>query len=108
MACPTRKHSANKIRNRSINHTSPRMAIYSYSMTDETEEFSIMGVSEDGEQITLSDNSIWNIRPGDISKSACWYETQRVLVEGTTNKAYPYKFTNLDTAGPDVCAAKLA
>ncbi len=77
-------------------------------MTDETEEFSIMDVSEDGEQITLSDNSTWSIRPGDISKSACWYETQRVLVEATTSKAYPYKLTNLDTAGPDICAAKLA
>ncbi len=77
-------------------------------MTDETEEFSILKVSEDGLQIILHNTSIWDIRPKDIGKSACWYETQRVLVEKTTNKAYPYKLTNLDTAGPEVCAAKLA
>jgi len=75
-------------------------------MTNETEEFLIIEVSEDGEQITLSDNTVCSIHPKDIGKSACWYESQTVNITETTSKAYPYKLTNLDTS--DSCKAKLA
>jgi len=75
-------------------------------MTNETEEFFITDMSEDGEQITLSDNTVCSIHPKDTGKSACWHEGQTISITETTSKAYPYKLTNLDTA--DSCKSKLA
>jgi len=75
-------------------------------MTNETEEYLITDIPEDGKQITLSDHTVCSIHPKDIGKSACWYEGQTISITVTTSKAYPYKLTNLDTA--DSCKAKLA
>jgi len=71
-------------------------------------ELSIESIDEDELLVTLIDESLWNIKPGDISKIATWYETQRIVVSKNDNDVYPYLLTNFDTAAPDKVEASIA
>jgi hypothetical protein len=62
-------------------------------------ETTILEVSNDGLELTLMDGSHWSIDPGDVSKTSCWYPTQRIMIER-------HSLINLDTAGPDKVRAK--
>ncbi|MFH1994291.1 MAG: hypothetical protein ABIJ24_01140 [Nitrospinota bacterium] len=65
-------------------------------------EYSILKVSKYGDKVTLNDNSKWSISPGDSTKCACWYPTQRIIIKETTDHVYEYQLVNLDTSNPDV------
>lgn len=68
-------------------------------------ETSILEVNEDGLEVSLIDGSNWQINPGDISKTICWYATQRIKIEENVNEAYSHTLINLDTAAPDKAKA---
>jgi hypothetical protein len=70
-------------------------------------EHHIVNVRKYGMVVQLDDGSQWDIPPGDSTLAACWYATQRVVVEESENNPYPYKLTNLDTSTPDVVKANL-
>ena len=65
----------------------------------------IIETLEDGLLIRLSDGSRWAINPGDLSKTALWYETQRVVVKEIDGPVYRYVLVNLDTSAPDEAKA---
>ena len=65
----------------------------------------IIEVLEDGLLIELDDGSRWAIKPGDIGKTAVWYETQRIVVEENDSSVYPYKLKNLDTSTQETVEA---
>lgn len=69
------------------------------------QEHRIMEVKKDGQRLELDDLSRWDIPPGPSTKVACWYSTQRVLVEESEGDAY-YILTNLDTPGRDTVRAR--
>jgi len=49
----------------------------------------ILEVNQDGLEVSLMDGSTWLISPGDSTKSACWYPTQRIKIE---KRSRCYKF----------------
>ena len=57
----------------------------------------IIDVDDDGQTIELEDGSTWNVSLGDNTISICWYATQRIIVEESGDKSYPYRLCNLDT-----------
>src|SRR5574337_367103 len=59
------------------------------------EEQTIRSVSKNGITVTLSDGSRWRINVGDISKTVCWYATQRVTVEECDDGVHPYELHNI-------------
>jgi hypothetical protein len=66
----------------------------------QADNLTVRRISKDLFKVTLSDGSRWKVREGDISKTACWYETQRITVlenEGPDAFLYPYRLKNLDT-----------
>lgn len=70
-------------------------------------DFSVMEVRNGGLNVVLSDLSEWDINPGDSTKTACWYSTQRIILEKSeTDSFYSYVLTNLDTATPDKARAR--
>jgi hypothetical protein len=70
-------------------------------------EHHIANVRKYGMVVRLDDGSEWDVPPGDSTIAACWYETQRVVVEESEHDLYPYKLTNLNTSTPDVIKANL-
>jgi hypothetical protein len=67
----------------------------------------IVRVEDDGQTLELDDGSTWNVPVGDNTISICWYETQRIVVEKSADKNYPYRLRNLDTSGDVVKAMRL-
>ena len=68
---------------------------------------SVMEIRNGGLEVVLSDLSEWDINPGDSTKTACWYPTQRITLERSeTEGFYSYILTNLDTATPDKARAR--
>jgi hypothetical protein len=57
-------------------------------------ETTILEVSDDGLEISLTDGSKWRVNPGDVSITSCWYPTQRIRIER-------HILINLNTSGPD-------
>jgi len=70
------------------------------------EELSVMRISKSGETVTLSDGSRWRVSAGDVTKTLCWYATQRIVVEGCDDAVHQYELRNLDTEA-DVAKASL-
>lgn len=66
----------------------------------------IVEVEDDGQTVELDDGSTWNVPLGDNTISICWYETQRIVVEESGDKDYPYRLRNLDTSGDVVKAIR--
>jgi hypothetical protein len=66
----------------------------------------IVEVDDDGQTVELDDGSTWNVPLGDNTISICWYETQRIVVEESGDKDYPYRLRNLDTSGDMVKAIR--
>lgn len=62
-------------------------------------EANILEVNNNGLEISLMDGSRWQIDAGDISKTVCWYPTQRIKIEKKHDGNYV--LVNLDTATPD-------
>ncbi|MBP9842204.1 MAG: hypothetical protein KBC64_07265 [Simkaniaceae bacterium] len=52
-----------------------------------------------GRVLRLSDNTMWEVSPDDITISRIWLFPfpVKIEVDEVTNPAYPYKFTNLRT-----------
>ena len=71
------------------------------------EQLSVMRISKNGQTVTLSDGSRWRVSVGDVTKTLCWYATQRVVVENCDDGVYHYELRNLDT-GADVAKASRA
>jgi hypothetical protein len=71
------------------------------------EQLSVNRISKNGQTVTLSDGSLWRVSVGDVTKTLCWYPTQRVVVENCDDVVYPYELRNLDTVA-DVAKASLA
>lgn len=46
-------------------------------------ETNILEVNNDSLELTLMDGSHWSVGPSDVSKTSCWYPTQRIRIEGT-------------------------
>jgi len=69
------------------------------------QEYSIAKISKDLMRVTLNNGATYSVNVGDISKTACWYPTQRIVVKEISDSIKGYTLTNLDTAGPDVCEA---
>lgn len=62
-------------------------------------ETSVMKIYKDGIEVSLMDGSKWMLKNmGDISKTSCWYPSQRIEIEEDNNN---YSLTNLDTFTPD-------
>jgi hypothetical protein len=51
--------------------------------------------------------SRWRINVGDISKTVCWYPSQRVIVEQRDDGIHPFQLNNHGTVA-DVARASLA
>ena len=66
----------------------------------------VINVEDDGQTVELDDGSTWRVPLGDNTRSYCWYETQRIVVEKSSDPAYPYRLRNLDTAGDIVKAMR--
>lgn len=64
-------------------------------------------VEDDGAIVRFDDGSIWEVSIGDSTKRLLWYPTMRVSVEAADDSLFPFRLTNLDTAGPDVVKARL-
>ena len=76
-------------------------------MQNDSPEYSVMKIGENGSSVILQDGSRWQISEGDSTKTICWYPTMRVLIsEDLNDKSYPYRLTNIDTSGPDVVRAR--
>jgi len=71
------------------------------------EQLSVTRISKNGQSVTLSDGSRWRVNVGDMTKTLCWYATQRIVVENCDDVVYPYELRNLDTVA-DVAKASLA
>lgn len=74
---------------------------------DTEKEHCILSIKNDGLVVSLDDGSVWNISPGDSTKSICWYSTMRVKVEESDSEIYPFILINMNTAGPDRVYASL-
>jgi hypothetical protein len=73
-----------------------------------SEQYSlVIDIEDDGQTIGLDDGSTWKVPPGDNTISICWYATQRIVVEESGDKNYPYRLRNLDTSGDVVKAIRL-
>ncbi|MES2274277.1 MAG: hypothetical protein V4487_08825 [Chlamydiota bacterium] len=59
-----------------------------------------------GRYLRLSDGSIWNIHPGDISVTQGWITPVDIIVTQSSDSNYPYKLTNSVT-GSSVRAKKV-
>jgi len=44
------------------------------------EQLSVVRISKNGQTVTLSDGSRWRVSVGDVTRTLCWYATQRVVV----------------------------
>ena len=71
------------------------------------EQLSVMRISKNGQTVTLSDGSRWRVSVGDVTRTLCWYATQRVVVGNCDDVLYPYELRNLDTVA-DVAKASPA
>jgi hypothetical protein len=60
-----------------------------------------------GRKIQLSDNSIWEIAPSDVSITAVWLTSFPVEINPSNDPEYPYLITNVNT-GVSVKARKAA
>ena len=61
---------------------------------------------KNGRYIRLSDHSIWNIHPADISITQGWITPVDIIVGQSSDSNYPYKLTNSVT-GSSVRAKKV-
>lgn len=73
-----------------------------YSSTDTQPDSIERYLSENiqgGRVLRLSDNTMWEVNPDDVTISRIWLFPFPVKIEPdeVTNPAYPYKFTNLRT-----------
>ncbi|MCH9630902.1 MAG: hypothetical protein S4CHLAM37_09120 [Chlamydiia bacterium] len=59
-----------------------------------------------GSQMTLSDDSDWEIAPEDVKTAKDWKDNPKVRVEKTKNPVYPYKIYNLETKGNEYVKAR--
>lgn len=50
---------------------------------------------DNGKQIQLSDNSIWEISPADLAKSAAWITPFPVKLSPSGDPSYPVLITNI-------------
>ena len=71
------------------------------------EQLSVMRISKNGQTVTLSDGSRWHVSLGDVTKTLCWYPSQRIVVENCDDVLCPYALRNLDTVA-DAAKASLA
>ncbi len=62
---------------------------------------------DDGKQLELSDNSIWQVAPGDISTAAVWLTPFPVKIAQSNDPQYPHLIINT-YSGVSVRARKLA
>ena len=77
---------------------------------DQADNLTVRRVSKDMLTVTLSDGSRWKVREGDVSKTGCWYKTQRITVlenDGPDAFLYPYRLKNLDTYSDEAEASLL-
>jgi hypothetical protein len=57
---------------------------------------SVLSVSRNGLQLTLTDGSRWDIAVGDHTLTLIWTPTARVTIEDSPeDELYPYRITNL-------------
>lgn len=59
---------------------------------------------DNGQKIELSDNSIWDIAPGDVIKASAWITPFPVKLSPSNDPDYPYFITN--TVSGDSVKAK--
>lgn len=51
-----------------------------------------------GQMLQMTDNSVWEINPGDINTSSVWITPFPVKIEPSSNPQYPYRITNLNSS----------
>jgi hypothetical protein len=66
--------------------------------TDSVERYLSENI-QGGRVLRLSDNTMWEVSPDDVTISRIWLFPfpVKIEVDEATNPAYPYKFTNLRT-----------
>lgn len=52
---------------------------------------------DNGRELQLSDNSIWEISPSDTQTSAVWITPFPVKIESSSNPNFPYRIINLNS-----------
>lgn len=75
----------------------------------ETQQATSLSLSlniDNGKKIQLSDNSLWEIAPADVAKSAVWITPFPVAIEPSGDLDYPFLITN-KTTGNSVKARKV-
>jgi hypothetical protein len=60
-----------------------------------------------GRYIRLSDNSLWEINPGDTAITQSWITPVEIIASPSGNATYPYKLTNSLT-GSSVLARRVS
>lgn len=55
--------------------------------------------------LRLSDNTLWHVRPEDITIAQGWITPAEIIVTQSTNPFFPYKLTN-KTTGSSILARK--
>lgn len=73
---------------------------YQYHAEGESKEFSqslkVALTVSNGQFVQLSDNSVWEIAPDDLTTSQSWLSAIPVKITTTTHPTYPYLITNLE------------
>ncbi len=62
--------------------------------TVSTQPLSLSINLDNGHKLQLSDNSIWEIAPGDVQRASAWITPFQVKLTRSQDPAYPYLITN--------------